>query len=208
MVKTSNLKQTSENPVTDRVQQAIHWHLLRNSGEYLDTDKNDFDAWYAIKENALAYQRLEAIWGKFEVVDDPIAINALHDSLTIAATDKSGNLKKSTFCILSLLVFGLSLTYFTVTQQGFYNNFIASGHLFADHNTNLGEQDTIILADGSQVYLNTLSSINLKFDEKQRVINLLNGEIMVDVAEDITRPLIVKTQHGTVPSARNAVHCS
>ena len=69
----------------------------------------------------------------------------------------------------------------------------------ADYRSNIGECRQITLADGTQVFLNTDTAIDIRFDADERFIQLLRGEILVQTAPDIvvpTRPLRVGTREG------------
>jgi transmembrane sensor len=67
----------------------------------------------------------------------------------------------------------------------------------ADQRTGVGERSQVVLADGSQVQLNSNSALDVKFDGQQRVIELLKGEMWVEVAKDAQRPFVVRTDQGT-----------
>lgn len=67
----------------------------------------------------------------------------------------------------------------------------------ADQRTGVGERRQIALEDGSQLQLNSNSAVDVKFDGHQRVIELLQGELWVDVAKDAQRPFVVRTDQGT-----------
>ncbi|AOA59724.1 FecR family protein [Acinetobacter larvae] len=54
------------------------------------------------------------------------------------------------------------------------------------------------LADQSQIRLSGKTAYNVKFNAQQRIVELLQGNILVDVAKDAQRPFMVQTQHGTV----------
>lgn len=72
------------------------------------------------------------------------------------------------------------------------------GYWTATHRSNVGEIQTIQLADGTKATLNTNSAINIKFDDNQRRIELIRGEIMVTVAKDSTRRTFsIVTPHGS-----------
>lgn len=58
------------------------------------------------------------------------------------------------------------------------------------YQTEIGEQKTVILKDGSVVSLNTNSSIRVMFNESQRSVYLLSGEAIFEVVHD-GRPFIV-----------------
>ena len=67
--------------------------------------------------------------------------------------------------------------------------------LGADHRTRTGEQREITLADGTRLWLNTGSAINVSFDERERVVELVLGEVFIDTAKDAARPFLVTTTH-------------
>lgn len=57
--------------------------------------------------------------------------------------------------------------------------------------TNVGQQMTFTLKDGSVVQLNTQSALDTQITESEREITLLRGEAMFDVAKDPSRPFRV-----------------
>lgn len=61
----------------------------------------------------------------------------------------------------------------------------------ADYHTVTGEQQTLTLADGSIVYLNSASALDYAQDARQRSIELIAGEAEFVVAKDPNRPFVV-----------------
>jgi transmembrane sensor len=59
--------------------------------------------------------------------------------------------------------------------------------------TKLGEQRSVLLADGSRVTLNTASKIEVRLEREHRVVQLLQGEALFEVAHDPQRPFDVRT---------------
>lgn len=57
--------------------------------------------------------------------------------------------------------------------------------------TKVGEQRSVLLADGSRVTLNTASKIEVRQQADHRVVRLLQGEALFDVAHDAQRPFDV-----------------
>ena len=57
--------------------------------------------------------------------------------------------------------------------------------------TALGEQRSILLADGSTMMLNTSSAARIRITSETRQLDLLRGEMLVDVAKDAARPFRV-----------------
>lgn len=58
--------------------------------------------------------------------------------------------------------------------------------------TQIGEQRTFVLSDGSLIYLNTSSKAQVRFSERMREVELLAGEALFTVERDPTRPFRVK----------------
>lgn len=70
-----------------------------------------------------------------------------------------------------------------------------------NYQTSVGERTSFSLADGSSLTLNTGSSVDIVFDDKQRLLRLRSGEILIQTAKDNSfnkRPFIVQTEQGTV----------
>lgn len=71
----------------------------------------------------------------------------------------------------------------------------------ADYKTAIGERQQFSLADGSSVMLNTASAVNVRFDQVQRQIRLVAGEILVTVKREGNashRPFVVESGQGTL----------
>ncbi|MGH8812612.1 MAG: FecR family protein [Advenella sp.] len=64
--------------------------------------------------------------------------------------------------------------------------------------TALGERRTEILPDGTRLDLNTQSSLTFRVSNGKRIVELLHGDVMFDVAHDSERPFYVITAVGRV----------
>jgi transmembrane sensor len=62
------------------------------------------------------------------------------------------------------------------------------------YTTDIGEQRTIALTDGSSVELNAQTKIRIAYTDNQRTIQLLRGQALFKVAKDPQRPFIVDTK--------------
>jgi transmembrane sensor len=58
--------------------------------------------------------------------------------------------------------------------------------------TALGEQRSVLLADGSRVTLNTTSTMEVNLQKDRREVHLVRGEALFDVAHDAARPFVVR----------------
>lgn len=70
--------------------------------------------------------------------------------------------------------------------------------------TKVGEQKTVLLADGSKVFLNTDTQIRVNFFPGFRQIELLKGEAHFDVAHDPARPFTVFAGDSSVTAVGTA----
>jgi transmembrane sensor len=59
------------------------------------------------------------------------------------------------------------------------------------YSTDIGEQHSIVLRDGSTVNLNSRSRIRIRYSGRERAVDLLEGQALFTVAKDATRPFIV-----------------
>lgn len=66
-------------------------------------------------------------------------------------------------------------------------------YLMADARSATGEWRSQVLEDGTQVTLASNSAINLRFDTRRRELELVRGEVLVNVAKDASRPFVVST---------------
>lgn len=164
---------------------AAQWHVVMHSGEVTLAESTEFSLWYKQANNAEAYDKFTGIWEQFEPVKTKTArltiSQALKDNKTFTNTTKA---------VASCCIFlGFSTYLFTST-------FVGKAY-FADHYTLSNELTTISLNDNSQVKLSPFSAINIMYSENSRHIELVAGRLMIDVAKDANRPLIISSQHGT-----------
>ena len=59
------------------------------------------------------------------------------------------------------------------------------------YRTQVGERRVVKLADGSQVHLNTASTIEVAMKKDRRLVRLVKGEALFEVAHDRRRPFLV-----------------
>ncbi|MFL9879623.1 FecR domain-containing protein [Herbaspirillum rhizosphaerae] len=71
-------------------------------------------------------------------------------------------------------------------------------YLMADMRSATGKWETRVLEDGTRITLNSASAVNLHYDAKRRALELVQGEILIDVAKDPGRPFVVETDQGSI----------
>ncbi len=162
------------------IQQAANWLTRLHDEDVTDADRHAFNKWCAADpRHAVAVERMRGLWGSFDTVPAKPARVALNRAF--APRRPRGTQVAGLVGVLLCGWFGLE-------------------HLpvwMADQRTSVGERRQIALADGSQLQLNSNSAVDVKFDGHQRVIELLQGELWVEVAKDAQRPFVVRTNQGT-----------
>lgn len=162
------------------IQQAANWLTRLHDEDVSDTDRQAFNAWcQADPRHAVAIERMRSLWGSLDTLPAQparIALNRAFAPQRARGAQVVG--------LLGVLLCGwLGLEHLPVWM--------------ADQRTGVGERRQIALEDGSQLQLNSNSAVDVKFDGHQRVIELLQGELWVDVAKDAQRPFVVRTDQGT-----------
>ena len=162
------------------IEQAANWLTRLHDEDVTDTDRRAFDTWcQADPRHALAIERMRGLWGSLDTLPAKparIALNRAFAPRRPRGAQVAG--------VLGVLLCGwFSLDLLPVWM--------------ADQRTGVGERRQIALEDGSRLQLNSNSAVDVKFDGHQRVIELLQGELWVDVAKDAQRPFVVRTDQGT-----------
>ncbi|MGY2686654.1 FecR family protein [Pseudomonas tolaasii] len=162
------------------IQQAANWLTRLHDEAFSDADRQAFDAWReADPRHAVAIERMRTLWGNFDTLPARPARMALNRAF--APRRSRGT---QVLGVLGVVLCGwLGLQHLPVWM--------------ADQRTGVGERRQVVLEDGSQLQLNSNSAVDVKFDGHQRVIELLQGELWVEVAKDAQRPFVVRTDQGT-----------
>ena len=71
-------------------------------------------------------------------------------------------------------------------------------YLLADLRSPTGQWSTHTLADGSQITLAGNSAVNVRFNAGERHVELVRGDILVDVAKDARRPFFVDSGQAAI----------
>ena len=165
------------------LEQAAQWYVrLQDQGGALE--QLHWQAWVAQNpEHLAAWQYVQRVSQRFAPLQEQAhgASRALRSS------------RRQTLKTLLVLCAGSTLAW------GAWRNTALPrrvGGWSADFATTSGETRDTLLADGSHVWLNALSALDVRFDVAQRLLHLRFGEVLIDTAKDATRPFLVETEHG------------
>lgn len=163
---------------------AIEWIARLRASDVTDAERADFAEWLAASDaHKRAFDDMAALWGltaQLEVSDVPAP-----------ATQKPG-LRRWAPMALAASAF---LAFAALLLAG-------GGDTFR---TELGEQRRVVLVDGSSIYLNTGTKIEVRYSDSARNVLLeTGGEAYFEVASDAKRPFTVRTTHGTAEALGTA----
>lgn len=197
--------------------EATEWLLRFSEGEVDYAGREEFNYWLRTSpEHVRAYLRISAFWQEAGHIDGktgPRDIDAL-----ISQAKQEGNIFP--------LAFGphpndraagrhVSLSEEIPGAQGGYaaRRFFAiaatllvaigavGAHQYLTRNvyeTDIGEQRTINLADGSTLILNADSRVKVRYSETERTIDLEEGQALFKVARNPSRPFVVRSGDASV----------
>ncbi|TWD47247.1 FecR domain-containing protein [Pseudomonas sp. SJZ131] len=176
----------SSKPVSAQVlDAAIAWQLSLDGASPIE--REEFAKWHAAhEEHARAWRQLSMLDQRFSVANGPARAALLQSRESIRRrVRKLGSGLASVVAVIGLALFA-------------GERYLPLDYWLADQRTATGEQRTLHLADGTQINLNTHSAVDVRFDDKQRLIILQEGEILVETAHGDARPFIVETREGSM----------
>jgi transmembrane sensor len=191
-------------------EEATDWLIKHREGDLSAQDKGQFESWLrASPENVRAYLEMSAIWEDLPALvaeGSPTAEELIASAnsegnvhhLTAAAEahrslpepEASGAKRRGTparplAAAAMLLISIAGGAYWYEQSRNTYT-------------TDIGEQRSILLADGSAVELNSRSRVRIRYTKAQRDIDLIEGQAVFRVAHDIARPFVVHSGVSTV----------
>ncbi|AIB40572.1 MULTISPECIES: FecR domain-containing protein [Pseudomonas] len=166
-------------------EQAVHWLLEMQQGTLNPRQQAAWQQWLnAHSEHQRAWEQIQRVNQRLRGVPSPLAHAALN-----APTSRS---RRQALKLL-LIVGAGSAAAWSLRQQHILPP------LTADYRSPVGQRRTVQLADGSQLQLNTGSAVDVHFDGQQRLVRLLEGEILL-TARAGQAPLHVLTGQGLLSS--------
>ncbi|MFV3289072.1 FecR domain-containing protein [Pseudomonas sp. NY11955] len=183
-------------------QQAIAWFSLTQSGDITAEEVRELARWrQADSEHERAWQRMVGlpalVRNNAGMLRDPVARSALQQARYV-----SGDRRQ----VLKLLL-GASLLG-AIGWQARESQWLQGG--LADLSTATGERRRQVLADGTELWLNTATAVDIDFNASTRRILLRYGEINLRTGHDpLGRPLQVHTHEALMQplGTRFTVRC-
>ncbi|MGZ4981376.1 MAG: FecR family protein [Methylobacter sp.] len=166
--------------------QAIDWLLRIRSENCTETERRAFNAWLA--ENSDHRQAYEAAQTQWQWMEQFKSMNFPARDAALRYRKKSPRRMLKYSAAASLLL-ALGLTAFIP------NGWLGMPHTYIAEK---GERQTITLADGSSIELNTDSEVRVHFNRWRRNVEMVKGEAFFTVSHDAERPFEVRAGGGHI----------
>lgn len=163
---------------------AATWYVQLNDGAPDEARTRAWQAWLqASPQHAAAWARVEALQQQWARMPQRAALSGLG-----AAHQQRRDVLK----ILGMLMAVGAGSWLAVEQVPYRS-------MLAGQRTRSGERRSLRLDDGTRLEMNVDTSLDIQFDGQQRLIQLYQGEILVQTAKDpAQRPFSVTTSDGNV----------
>ena len=172
------------------VRQAAEW-LVALSDDASEALQAEFQAWQeADPRHAAAVARMRTLVGEVMQLQQTGAVGRAALNASFVRPRRKQGVRRAAAGAALALVLGVSCL---LGMQAY-----PPALLLADLRAGTGEWQQHRLADNSQLTLNSGSAVNLHFGKRERRIELLRGEVLVEVAPDPNRPFLVETEHGRI----------
>lgn len=186
-------------------EEACEWFVDMRDGDVDAAGKQRFDAWVRKSpEHLRAYLEISEIW------DDAHLVDPARESSTEALIERARDARADVIMLGGVagggpsaparswstsrariqLAAAATIAFMAVGLGVFvgYKNLHEPAY-----STGIGEQRSVVLADGSRVQLNSRTHLQVRFTEHARNIELLEGQALFNVAKNPRRPFVVKS---------------
>ena len=172
-------------------EQAAEWILRLHEEGFSEGLRLEFERWkQQSPQHAAAALRMQDVINRLQAlrqqsVPAKAALNAAFAGRKALTRRKQA--------VRALLLAGCLALPITLLVKSHY-----SEQWLADISSGPNDWKTQRLADNSTITLSGTSALNVHFDGQERRIELLQGEVLVDVAHDSARPFYVETAQGSL----------
>lgn len=184
------------NPMSDSVrEEAAVWLARRRDGVHTPGEESAFEAWCNRSEaHARAYVEIERAWEQWEELQNSARIREMTAAAMRATAPSRRWLINRHWqpllvaaCLVAVVVFG-GIRWLPLMMQT----------PPVVYSTELGEQRTEQLQDGTRVVLNTQTTLEVSYSRRLRKVTLQHGEAMFEVVHDEQHPFTVIVGDGSV----------
>jgi transmembrane sensor len=182
--------------------EAARWFVEFRTGDIDEAGRRAFDGWMrASPEHLRAFVEIAALWGHSGALDTHARLSV--EDLITRARQETNVISLSRAARRERPATGYRVWVIAASGLVLLAGSLITWSVLREHqtySTEIGEQRSLRLTDGSTVALNSRSRARIAFSGSMRTVDLLEGEALFRVAQDASRAFIVRAE-GTVVRA-------
>jgi transmembrane sensor len=169
---------TRKEPV-DLHAQAAAWLARLSSGDATRAERDAFRDWYARDiEHARAFDEISRLW---QGLGDVLSARP-----SVVQARRTGGHLRTSGRLIRASVFGVALA---LLWAAMFPDL--AWYAFVDYSTAIGQQETIRLADGTLVHMNSNTRLDVDYSASRRDLRVWRGEAAFEAVRDPRRPFRV-----------------
>ena len=171
------------------LRQAAEWYAVLGSEDASESQRNAWQQWLSQSPlHARAWAHVTSVGRRFELLRDSGDREAMEAGLK-AARRTGGQRRRVLAGLASLGLVGWIGWRHTPLRQELLGRIV-------DYRTGTGQIREFELTDGTRIWLNTASALDVDYSPELRLLRLVAGEIHIETAADPRRRFVVETPHG------------
>jgi len=182
-------------------EEAVSWLVRLTSGNATEADHRAAQAWQQQSPaHQHAFEKAQRLWGGMEALRDSLTSHDEQPEREFVSPQTGKARPPIRRIPFQRAWLGQAAIAASIAVLAF--TFMVQTHVLtqwqADYYTDMGQQATWQLSDGSVVQLNTHAAVTIDYSDHTRHVHLLEGEAAFRVANDADRPFLVHANGGTV----------
>lgn len=166
---------------SDVATEAADWYARLRAPDLSELDATRFRAWLAgDPERRREFEAIDALWNDISAIETSPEVRRVRDEFARRRQRAHRARYRTTWALAASLLLVIGGFVFGWQHLG-SNRYV----------TEVGEQRTVPLPDGSVVMLNTDTELRLRYSETKRAVELVRGQANFEVVKDPARPFIV-----------------
>jgi transmembrane sensor len=176
---------------TARDEQAAYWHLKLQEPDVSAEEIQAALEWQEDPQNRAALDKVAAFWNAWPArAGAPQGMRGPPRSRLASLSSLAWRWRFAAAACVAAGIVALGALIYPTRDAAMIS--------VQEYTTPVGQIDTVVLADGTQVMLGGATSIHVRYAGDIRHVQLSSGEAMFDVTKDAQRPFIVEMPNGSV----------
>lgn len=181
---------------------AAQWFALQEGGRLSADEQVELQAWLEEPRHREAFDEARRAWGVFDAAPEDPHLQALRRAALAVKPSRAiprAIAASTVLAVASALAWGA--WHFGLAERLRAGTFSSAANAPAGvthYATGPRERLDIRLSDGTQVALNTATTMDVAYSDSERLITLSSGQAFFEVAHDAAHPFVVQTPHRRV----------